>query len=131
MRYLLTVDYRSGVTDAPMPGWKPEEIKAYMDYDVALTANSWQAENTSTGTRSPAPSSPRSSPRTARHRWSRAARSPDPARCWPASTFDVDSDTRAIEIAGRISQVPGPGGTPLRQPIGVRRLMNTATVDPL
>jgi len=48
--------------------------------------------------------------------------------------FDVDSEERAIEIAARISAVPGPGGRPIEQPIQVRRIMQegpppTAAVD--
>jgi hypothetical protein len=31
-RYLLIVDYRPGVDDTPMDRWKPDEIKAHMDY---------------------------------------------------------------------------------------------------
>jgi hypothetical protein len=36
---------------------------------------------------------------------------------------DVESEERAIEIAAKVSCVPGPGGVPLQQPIGVRRVM--------
>jgi hypothetical protein len=39
---------------------------------------------------------------------------------------DVESQGRAVEIAARISAVPGPGGVPLRQPIVVRRAMDFA-----
>jgi hypothetical protein len=42
---------------------------------------------------------------------------------------DVESEERAIEIAGKISQVPGPGGVPLQQPIGVRRVMTADDFD--
>jgi hypothetical protein len=37
---------------------------------------------------------------------------------------DVESLERAVEIAARISAVPGPGGAPLQQPITVRRAMS-------
>ena len=36
---------------------------------------------------------------------------------------DVESEERALEIAARISAVPGPGGVPIQQPIQVRRVM--------
>jgi hypothetical protein len=39
---------------------------------------------------------------------------------------DVESQERAVEIAAKISAVPGPGGVPLRQPIVVRRAMDFA-----
>jgi hypothetical protein len=37
---------------------------------------------------------------------------------------DVDSEERALEIAARVSAVPGPGGVPIQQPIQVRRIMD-------
>ncbi len=36
---------------------------------------------------------------------------------------DVDSEQRALEIAARVSEVPGPGGVPLGQSIEVRQVM--------
>jgi len=42
---------------------------------------------------------------------------------------DVESEERAIEIAARISCVPGPAGVPLQQPIGVRRVMDASDFD--
>ena len=38
--------------------------------------------------------------------------------------IDVESRERAIEIAARGSACPGPGGTPIRQPIEVREVMD-------
>ena len=37
--------------------------------------------------------------------------------------FDVVSLERAIEIAAKLSAVPGPGGVPSQQPIEVRQVM--------
>lgn len=42
---------------------------------------------------------------------------------------DVESEERAIEIAAEISRVPGPGGLLLRQPIGVRRVMDSSDFE--
>jgi len=42
---------------------------------------------------------------------------------------DVESEERAIEIAARVSAVPGPGGVPLQQPIQVRQVMEQAPSD--
>ena len=39
---------------------------------------------------------------------------------------DVESEERALEIAGKISAVPGPGGVPTEQPIQVRQVMTAA-----
>jgi hypothetical protein len=44
---------------------------------------------------------------------------------------DVESQERAIEIAARISCVPGPGGVPLQQPVAVRRVMESADFEVL
>src|SRR5256885_2207526 len=35
-RYLLAVNFESGVVDTPMEEWKPEEITAHLDYYKAL-----------------------------------------------------------------------------------------------
>jgi hypothetical protein len=37
---------------------------------------------------------------------------------------DVESEERALQIAARVSQAPGPDGVPLREPIDVRRLLS-------
>jgi hypothetical protein len=42
---------------------------------------------------------------------------------------DVDSEQRAIEIAAKVSAVPGPAGVPLQQPIQVRRVMDDGPSD--
>ena len=39
---------------------------------------------------------------------------------------DVESERRALEIAARISAVPGPDGVPTQQPIQVRQVMTQA-----
>ena len=42
---------------------------------------------------------------------------------------DVESEARAIEIAAKISAVPGPDGVALQQPIQVRQVMDEAPSD--
>jgi hypothetical protein len=42
---------------------------------------------------------------------------------------DVESPERALEIAARASAAPGPGGTPIRQPIEVREVMGAPGSD--
>lgn len=37
---------------------------------------------------------------------------------------DVDDEDRAIEIAAKVSAAPGPGGTPIRQPIQVHPVLD-------
>lgn len=38
-------------------------------------------------------------------------------------TVDVETQERALEIAGQLSAAPGPRGVPLRQPIEVREVV--------
>ncbi|WP_034224782.1 YciI family protein [Actinotalea ferrariae] len=38
-------------------------------------------------------------------------------------TVDVESEERALQIAGQLSAAPGPHGTPIRQPIEVRAVV--------
>ena len=38
-------------------------------------------------------------------------------------TVEVESEERALQIAGRLSAAPGPRGKPLRQPIEVRAVV--------
>ena len=42
---------------------------------------------------------------------------------------DVDSPTRAYEIAAAASAAPGPGGKPLNMPIEVRQVMSAPPVE--
>jgi len=127
-KYLLTVDYNGGVVETPMEEWKPEEIKAHMDYYRALNDELTRSgelieTNALTG------------PELARVVTSDGVAAPV-VTDGPFVEFkemlagyqlvDVESAERAIEIAARVSAVPGPGGVPLQQPIGVRRVMDAA-----
>ena len=59
-KYLLMVDYQPGVVDKPMDEWKPEEIKAHMDYYACAEQGAdRRAANWSTARRSPGPNWPR------------------------------------------------------------------------
>ncbi|CAN5519649.1 YciI family protein [soil metagenome] len=129
-KYLLIVDFRSGVDDTPMTEWAPEEITAHMDYYAALNrelSDSGELFET------------------------RILTGPDLAKVvtgdggapvvtdgpfqefkeWLAGfqIVDVESEQRALEIAAKVSAVPGPGGVPLQQPIQVRRLMEDGPSD--
>jgi hypothetical protein len=127
-KYLLTVDYNDGAIETPMTDWAAEDIKAHMDYyralDKELTDSGELVENHAlTG------------PELAKVVTSDGATAPV-VTDGPFVEFkemlagyqlvDVESEERAIEIAARISCVPGPGGVPLQQPIGVRRVMDAS-----
>jgi hypothetical protein len=129
-RYLLGVNFESGAVDTPMEEWKPEEITAHLDYYAAL-----REELLASGERVQ----------------SEVLAGPDLAKIvtsdgsetlvtdgpfqefkeWLAGyqIVDVESEERAIEIAARLSAVPGPDGVPTQQPIQVRRVMDEAPSD--
>ncbi len=132
MKYLLTVDYQPGVVEAPMEEWEPAEIKAHMDYYAALNTALVASGELVTQEALTGP---------------RAAKVVTAGAGAPVVTdgpfaefkemlagyqlIDVDSEERAIEIAALVSRVPGPGGVPLEQPIGVRRVMGPADFEAL
>ena len=124
-RYLLGVTFQPGADETPMEEWKPEEIEAHLDYYGAL-----REELLASGERVQ----------------SEVLAGPDLAKIvtsdgretlvtdgpfqefkeWLAGyqIFDVEAEERALEIAARLSAVPGPGGVPTQQPIHVRRIMD-------
>jgi hypothetical protein len=129
-RYLLAVNFEGGVVDTPMEEWEPEEIQAHLDYYKALGR-----ELVASGERVQ----------------SEVLAGPDLAKIvtsdgkapvvtdgpfqefkeWLAGfqIVDVESEARALEIAARLSAVPGPGGVPLQQPIQMRQVMETAPAN--
>jgi hypothetical protein len=129
-RYLLAVNFEGGVIDTPMEDWAPEEIAAHLDYYAAL-----RDELLASGERIQ----------------SEVLAGPDLAKIvtsdgtetlvtdgpfqefkeWLAGfqVVEVDSEERAIEIAARLSAVPGPGGVATQQPIQVRRVMDDSPSD--
>lgn len=129
-KYMLIVNFEGGVVDTPMEEWKPEEVDAHLDYyrelHRELVSNGEVVE-------------------------SEALAGPDLAKIvtsdgtapvitdgpfqefkeWLAGfqVFDVESEERALEIAARLSAVPGPDGVPTQQPIQVRRVMDERISD--
>ncbi|GAA1595468.1 YciI family protein [Kribbella sancticallisti] len=130
-KFLLIVDYSEGVIATPMTEWAPEDIKAHMDYYGALREEllasgelvdqqslTWPEQAkvvTSNGVNAPVVTD------------GPFLESKEMLAGY--QLVDVESEARAIEIAGKISQVPGPGGVPLEQPIGVRRVMGDADFE--
>lgn len=129
-RYLLAVDFRGGVVETPMSEWKPEEITAHLEYYAALheeLVNSGELVDsqvltgpdlakivTSDGTAPVVTDGPFQE-----------------FKEWLAGyqIVDVESEARAIEIAAKVSAVPGPDGVALQQPIQVRQVMDDAPSD--
>jgi hypothetical protein len=130
-RYLLGVTFESGADDTPMEEWKPQEIEAHLDYYRALHQELVETGEivaseilvgpdlakivTSDGTTPVVTDGPFQE-----------------FKEWLAGyqIVEVDSEERAIEIAGRLSAVPGRGGVPTQQPIHMRRVMDEGPSDP-
>ena len=130
-RYLLIVNFEPGVAGTPIEDWTPEEVNAHLDYYKVL-----HRELVASGELVQ----------------SEVLAGPDLAKVvtsdgrgttnfldgpfgefkeWVAGyqIVDVESEARAIEIAARVSAVPGEGGVPIQQPIIVRQVMDDAPSD--
>jgi len=130
-KYLLIVNFQSGVVDTPMEEWKPEEITAHLDYYRAL-----QKELVESGEL--VDSEVLAGPDLAKIVTGDGRTAPvvtdgpfQEFKEWVAGyqIVEVPDEARAIEIASRISAVPGPGGVAIEQPIHVRRIMDGAPSD--
>ncbi len=127
-KFVLIVNFQGGVVDTPMEEWKPEEVQAHLDYyrdlnrelrasgelvDTAVLAGPDLAKIvTSNGKDAPLVTD---GPFQEFKEWLAGYQ-----------IFDVESEARAVEIAGRLSAVPGPNGIPLEQPIQVRQVMESS-----
>jgi hypothetical protein len=130
-KFLLMVNHDNGVVDKPMGEWEPDEIRAHMDYYAVLSRelieNGEQVQFTALA-----------DPRLAKIVRSNGTTAPVVTDGpFPESkevlagfqVVDVESEARAIEIAARVSAVPGPGGIPIQQPIEVRQVMTESGGD--
>jgi hypothetical protein len=127
-RYLLAVNFEPGVVDTPMEEWKPEEITAHLDYYKAL-----HKELVASGelVQSEVLAPPDLAKIVASDGATASVVTDGPFqefKEWLAGyqIVDVESEARAIEIAAKISAVPGPNGVALQQPIQVRQVMDQA-----
>ena len=134
-RYLLGVSFEGGVDDTPIEEWKPEEIQAHLAYYKDLNRELLASGELVGG-------EILTGPDLAKVVTSDGASAPVVTdgpfaefKEWLAGyqIVDVESDERAIEIAARVSAVPGPRGVPTQQPIYVRRIMDEgpSTADEL
>jgi hypothetical protein len=124
-RYLLMVNHDNGTAETDMSEWKPEEVTAHMNYYDVLGRELTESGEIVQfmGLADP--------------RLARIVRSdgvcppvvsdgPFPESKEVLAGFqvvDVESEARAVEIAARVSAVPGPGGVPIQQPVEVRQVM--------
>src|ERR671934_2917302 len=130
-KYVLIVNFEGGAVETPMEEWKPEEITAHLDYYEAL-----HQELVASGEL--VESEVLAPPNLAKIVTGDGRTAPvvtdgpfQEFKEWVAGyqIVDVDSEERAIEIAAKISAVPGPDGVALQQPIQVRQVMEKAPAD--
>ena len=124
-RFMLLQNYAGPAGMQPMPNWAPEDIKAHINFQVALNE-----ELTSLGELIDAQGL--AGPELARFVTFDGPGAPVVTDGpFPESKellagyrmVDVESEARAIEIAAQASAAPGPGGAPIRQQIEVRQVM--------
>ena len=131
-RFMLLQNYEGGAgCSEPMTNWAPEDIKAHIDFQVALNR-----ELTETGEFVDAQGL--AGPELAKIVTSDGVTAPvvtdgpfPEAKELLAGyrMIDVESEARAIEIAAKASTAPGPGGVPIQQPIAVRQVMGAPAAD--
>ncbi|RZU30461.1 YciI family protein [Blastococcus saxobsidens] len=124
-KYLLLKHYRgapTAVNDVPMARWTPEEVDAHVQYmrdfadrlrgtgefvgEQALSEKGMWVRSDGQG-RPPVTDGP-------------FAETKDLIAGW--MIIDVDSQDRAIELAGELSAAPGAGGAPIHEWLEVRPL---------
>jgi hypothetical protein len=131
-KFMLLQKYEGGAgCDVPMSEWKPAEIKAHIDFQVALN-------NELTDKGEFVAAEGLAGPDLVKIVTSDGAGAPvvTDGPFLESKEFlagyrmvDVDSEARALEIAAQASAAPGPGGTPIQQPIEVRQVMGAPTSD--
>jgi hypothetical protein len=128
MRYVLIVNFQPGVAETPMEDWKEEEVEAHLDYYRALGR---ELEGTGELVASEVLAGPDLAKIVTFDGITAPVVTDGPFqefKEWVAGyqIVDVESEARAIEIAAKISSVPGQGGRPTEQPIIVRQIMDTS-----
>jgi hypothetical protein len=131
MRYLLIVNFEGGAIDTPMEEWKPEEITAHLDYYKALHAELVRSGELVDSQVLAGPNLAKIVSSDGRHAPVVTDGPFQEFKEWVAGyqIVDVESEARAIEIAARISAVPGPGGEATQQPIQLRQVMDQVPSD--
>jgi hypothetical protein len=133
-KFLLLQNYEGTAScSMPMADWDPQDIKAHIDFQIAMNE-----ELTSLGELVDAQGL--AAPELAKFVTSDGVGAPVVTDGpYPESKellagyrmIDVESEARAIEIAAKASAAPGPGGVPIQQPIEVRQVMGAPGADDL
>ena len=131
MRFMLLQYYEEIEGCPPMTEWAPEDIKAHIEFQQQLNAEL-------VGLGELVDAQGLAAPELAKFVVSDGATAPVvtdgpfPETKELLAGFrilDVDAIDRAVEVAAQASAAPGPGGTPIRQPIEVREVMSAPPDD--
>src|SRR5438128_8428985 len=124
MRYMLMMNAPRGSGDWVVSAWKPEELKAHVEFMLGLNRELTEAGELAAAEGLAPPGEAK---------LVRAGKTGLPATdgIFPESKeflagfwiVDVETAERAYEIAAKASVAPGPGGKPLIIPIEVRQVM--------
>ena len=130
MKFMLMMNAPRGTGDWGVINWAPEDLKAHIRFMKSLNRELADAGELVGAEGLAAP---------AQAKVVRAGKNGTPitdgifpeAKEFLAGYWivDVDSPTRAYEIAARASAAPGPGGAPLNMPIEVREVMSAPPVE--
>ena len=130
-RYLLIVDFRPGADPTPMTQWAPADVQAHLDHYRVLN-DELRASGELAGVvvldgpdvGAVVRADGRSGTTVTEGPFTEYAE-------WVAGfqVVDVASYERALEIAARVSAVPGRGGVPTGQPVQVRRVQDDGPGD--
>ena len=119
-KYLLVQNYEGGAScDTPMGDWDPADIRAHIDFQIALNKELAAAgeliESQGVGQALIRVVSDGDSV-------TRDTLAADGKLCG-YRLVDVETEERAVAIAARCSAAPGQAGRPVQQPIEVRPIM--------
>jgi hypothetical protein len=127
MRFMLLQNYGEvGSGCAPMSEWAPEDVKAHIDFQIALNAELLERGEL-------VDAQGLTGPEQAKFVVSDGASAPvitdgpfPEAKELLAGyrMIDVETPERAIEIAAQASAAPGPAGVPVQQAIEVRQVLS-------
>jgi len=130
-KYLLIVDFQSGEDPTPMDEWDPADVQAHLDHYRVLNDELRASGELVGGLVLEGPdlaavvrSDGRSGTSVTEGPFAEFSE-------WLAGfqVVDVAGTERAVEIAARVSAVPGRGGVPCAQPVQVRRIVDDAIAD--
>ena len=125
-KYLLAVTFEPGIETAPMSEWTSDEIEAHLAYYGTLNRELIDRGELLDSTIL----APPEQGKVVRSDGRNAPMVTDgpflETKEWLAGyqIVDVESEQRALEIAARLSSVPGQRGIPIQQPIQVRPILD-------